>query len=69
MAHFNGFPEEGLEFLDTIIINNSKEWLDAHKEEYEKIIDRNFKIYEDMLDLQQWIYELTCVKNEEHSYD
>jgi hypothetical protein len=27
----------------------------------ESIIDRNFKIYEDMLDLQQWIYKLTCI--------
>lgn len=25
------------------------------------IINRNFKIYEDMLDLHQWIYELSCV--------
>ena len=25
----------------------------------EKIIDKNFKIYEEMLPLQQWIYELT----------
>ncbi|MDQ7043656.1 MAG: DUF2461 family protein, partial [Sulfurimonas sp.] len=35
---FNGFPKEGLEFLSNIIINNSKEWLDAHKDEYEKHI-------------------------------
>ena len=26
-----------------------------------KVIDRNFKVYEDMLDLHQWIYELSCV--------
>lgn len=25
----------------------------------EKIIERNFKIYEDMFPLQQWVYELT----------
>jgi hypothetical protein len=25
----------------------------------EAIIDRNFKIYEKMLDLQQWVYDLT----------
>ena len=25
----------------------------------QKIIDRNFKIYQDMFDLQQWVYELT----------
>jgi len=25
----------------------------------EAIIDRNFKVYEEMLDLHQWVYELT----------
>ena len=35
---FAGFPKEGLTFLSDIIINNSKEWLDDHKEEYEKYI-------------------------------
>jgi len=25
----------------------------------EAIIDRNFKVYEDMLELQQWVYALT----------
>jgi len=35
---FKGFPKEGLEFLSNIIINNSKEWLDDHKEAYEKYI-------------------------------
>ena len=35
---FTGFPKEGLSFLSNIIINNSKEWLDAHKNEYEKYI-------------------------------
>jgi uncharacterized protein (TIGR02453 family) len=35
---FTGFPKEGLSFLSDIIINNSKEWLDAHKDEYEKYI-------------------------------
>jgi len=29
---FSGFPKQGLKFLDNIIINNSKEWLDAHRE-------------------------------------
>ncbi len=42
---FNGFPKEGLAFLDNIIINNSKEWLDAHKEEYEKYIVTPNKAY------------------------
>jgi len=42
---FNGFPKEGLVFLDNIIINNSKEWLDAHKEEYERYIVSPNKAY------------------------
>jgi len=37
-SHFTGFPREGLDFLNQIIINNSKEWLDAHREEYERFI-------------------------------
>lgn len=45
LMHFNGFPKEGLTFLDNIIINNSKEWLDAHKEEYEKHIVTPNKAY------------------------
>jgi len=43
--HFNGFPREGLAFLDQIILNNSKEWLDAHREEYERFIVAPNKAY------------------------
>ena len=43
--HFTGFPKEALTFLDNIIINNSKEWLDEHKEEYEKYILSPNKAY------------------------
>ena len=42
---FNGFPKEGLDFLSNIIINNSKEWLDDHREEYEKYIVTPNKAY------------------------
>lgn len=42
---FNGFPKEGLNFLSNIIINNSKEWLDEHREEYEKYIVSPNKTY------------------------
>ena len=35
---FHGFPKEGLQFLDEIITNNSKEWLDANRDRYEKFI-------------------------------
>jgi uncharacterized protein (TIGR02453 family) len=42
---FKGFPKEGLTFLSNIIINNSKEWLDDHKEEYEKYIVSPNKAY------------------------
>jgi len=36
--YFKGFSKEGLGFLSNIILNNSKEWLDEHREEYEKYI-------------------------------
>lgn len=42
---FNGFPKEGLEFLDKIITNNSKEWLNKHKDEYEHYIVAPNKAY------------------------
>ncbi len=35
---FHGFPKEGLTFLDEIISNNSKEWLDANRDRYERLI-------------------------------
>jgi len=35
---FQGFPREGLIFLDEIIENNSKEWLDANRDRYESLI-------------------------------
>jgi len=43
--HFQGFPKEGLAFLSEIIINNSKAWLDAHRERYEKYIVTPNKAY------------------------
>ncbi len=42
---FHGFPKEGLQFLSQIIANNSKEWLDAHREEYERYIVAPNKAY------------------------
>jgi len=42
---FAGFPKEGLEYLNKIILNNSKVWLDAHKEEYERFILAPNKAY------------------------
>ena len=46
---FTGFPKEGLEFLDQILINNSKEWLDEHRDEYEKlIVEPNKRYVEEM---------------------
>ena len=42
---FLGFPKEGLAFLDKIIINNSKEWLDANRDEYERVIVTANKAY------------------------
>jgi uncharacterized protein (TIGR02453 family) len=49
MQTFKGFPKEGLTFLSSIIINNSKEWLDDHREEYEKyIVAPNIAYVEEM---------------------
>ena len=44
-TQFLGFPKEGLQFLDKIIINNSKEWLDANRSEYERVIVEPNKAY------------------------
>jgi uncharacterized protein (TIGR02453 family) len=40
-----GFPKKGLTFLNKIIVNNSKEWLDANREEYEQVIVSPNKAY------------------------
>ena len=42
---FKGFPKKGLTFLNKIIVNNSKEWLDANREEYERVIVTPNKAY------------------------
>ena len=42
---FLGFPKEGIQFLDNIIINNSKEWLDANRSDYERTIVEPNKAY------------------------
>jgi uncharacterized protein (TIGR02453 family) len=35
---FNGFPEEGLQFLADLKLNNSRDWFQAHKDDYKKYI-------------------------------
>jgi len=46
---FTGFKKEGLDFLDEIVINNSKEWLDNNRERYEKdIVEPNRAYVEEM---------------------
>jgi len=42
---FKGFSLAGLKFLDEIIINNSKEWLDLNRERYEMLIVTPNKAY------------------------
>ena len=42
---FNGFSKEGLDFLDELVINNSKEWLDDNRERYESLIVAPNKAY------------------------
>ena len=46
---FHGFPKEGLIFLDEIVANNSKEWLDANRNRYERfIVEPNKAFVEEM---------------------
>lgn len=35
---FQGFPKEALSFLKKLKKNNTKEWFQAHKEEYEEVV-------------------------------
>jgi uncharacterized protein (TIGR02453 family) len=35
MSNFKGFPAEGLQFLDELADNNSREWFDEHKSHYQ----------------------------------
>lgn len=37
-SRFHGFPKESLPFLKKIKANNTKEWFDGHKEEYQRLI-------------------------------
>jgi len=46
---FNGFPKEGLEFLKRLKANNTKEWFEANRNDYEKyILEPNRAYVEDM---------------------
>ncbi len=42
---FKGFPKEALAFLDAIGKNNSKEWFEAHRSEYERFILEPSRIF------------------------
>jgi len=37
---FEGFPEAGIQFLDDLAQNNNKEWFEAHKEEYKRLLQK-----------------------------
>ena len=46
---FSGFSKKGVEFLAKIEQNNSKEWFEAHKEEYQKhILEPNKEYVQEM---------------------
>jgi len=54
IVEFKGFKKEGLKFLDEIVLNNSKEWLDDNREQYEAFIVEPNKAYvEEMGELLQ----------------
>ncbi len=36
MAAFQGFPEEGLRFLDELSLNNNKQWFDSHRGQFDR---------------------------------
>jgi uncharacterized protein (TIGR02453 family) len=36
--NFTGFPKESITFLNSIRQNNTKEWFEAHRDEYEQLI-------------------------------
>ena len=42
---FNGFSKEGLDFLDELVLHNSKEWFDSNRERYERSIVEPCKAY------------------------
>jgi uncharacterized protein (TIGR02453 family) len=44
-VEFNGFSKEGLDFLDELVIHNSKEWFDDNRERYERFIVEPSKAY------------------------
>ncbi len=37
-SNFKGFPEEAVEFYEELVKNNTKEWFDAHKQDYERFV-------------------------------
>jgi len=37
-VNFTGFPKESIAFLNSIRKNNTKEWFEAHQDEYEQLI-------------------------------
>ena len=45
MSDFKGFPKEMIQFFEQLKENNTKEWFDAHKKDYEEYVQqpaRNF---------------------------
>jgi uncharacterized protein (TIGR02453 family) len=36
--HFDGFPKKSLDFLKTLRKNNTKEWFETHRSEYDELI-------------------------------
>ena len=35
---FNGFPKEGLKFLDDLKANNTRDWFEAHRQDYQETL-------------------------------
>jgi uncharacterized protein (TIGR02453 family) len=40
MSNFEGFPDEGMKFLDDLAANNSRDWFVEHKSRYQEFLQR-----------------------------
>jgi len=57
------YPYPELALLNGMVVN--KKFLPDKSYFSKEIIDKCYKIYEDLLPLQQWLYEMTLTKNED----
>ncbi|MNO36484.1 hypothetical protein D3C76_265530 [compost metagenome] len=64
---FEGFSQDGLDFLEKVRLNNSKEWYENHREEYQNLLVQPFRFLvsdlgADMLQIDS-LFEVTPAVN------